>query len=465
MPEVPGPDQHSIAQATSSTQRFAFWAHLAALLITAEFLRIGAALWIEWRNRPKGVVHEFADSELYWKLALNIASGKPYDDGKRKVLRTPGYPVFLAACIRMFGDSPTAARHTQAALGAVSCALLFALVRRLTDDRTAWIAAWLAVFYPFAVFLSAVLLSESVFTFTLLLQLLFLSRLCDNLFRDPRDRGKSGLVTRSVTATTGWMTLWAGLTGAIGAAATLVRPSWVLATPAIGLVMPLMVLVSRRVGRRVSLATVTLVMLMAFAGTLVPWWVRNWQVTGHFVPTTLWVGASLFDGWNERATGASNMEFMDRPEEYGLDPEMNSMGEWEQDQYLRREAIRFAQSHPQRASQLAAIKFARFWNPRPNAAEWSSGVMRAVSLLTVTPVLALIGFGAWRLRRRALVVALLTLPVLYFSVVHLVFVSSVRYREAALLPAFGLAAAALLPRRMASPTAGHAVESSTNKPA
>jgi hypothetical protein len=56
-------------------------------------------------------------------------------------------------------------------------------------------------------------------------------------------------------------------------------------------------------------------------------------------------------------------------------------------------------------------------------------------------VLALV--GAWRLRRRWRVLVLLAGPVLYFCVIHLVFVSSIRYREAAMLPMLGLAAAAV----------------------
>ena len=42
-------------------------------------------------------------------------------------------------------------------------------------------------------------------------------------------------------------------------------------------------------------------MLAALAVTMMPWWIRNYRVVGRFVPTSLQVGASLYDGWNPEA--------------------------------------------------------------------------------------------------------------------------------------------------------------------
>ncbi len=396
---------------------------LLFLFLLAEALRVGAALWLVRRNQAAGVEHEFADSELYWMLALRLEEGEPYNDGKRQALRTPGYPVFLAGSIRLFGPSTTAARHAQAAVGAASCILLFFLVKRPLGPREAWLAASLAAVYPFAVFLSVVLLSEAVFTFVLLVQLLVLAR----------------LILPESNLSPGRELIWAGLAGLVGAAATLVRPSWILAMPALALVLPY------RGGEHsvVRRLAPSVAVLLGFVLGMSPWWIRNAQVTGHFVPTTLWVGASLYDGWNKRATGASNMEFMDHPAEFGLDDRLPQMSEWEQDRYLEDAAWQFARSQPLRVLSLAWAKFVRFWNPLPNAAEWRSGWLRLISLFTCGPALVLAALGAWRLRRRWRVLLLLAGPLLYFAAIHLIFVSSIRYREAAMLPVLGLVAAGL----------------------
>ena len=76
---------------------------------------------------------------------------------------------------------------------------------------------------------------------------------------------------------------------------------------------------------------------------MAPWWVRNARVYGRFVPTALWTGASLYDGLNPRATGASDMEFLAEPEFWPL-------GEEAQDAALARRALAFARRHPGRVA-------------------------------------------------------------------------------------------------------------------
>jgi hypothetical protein len=51
----------------------------------------------------------FNDSETYWVLGQAIAEGKPYQFGtpELRCMRTPGYPVILAAIFRATAHQPS----------------------------------------------------------------------------------------------------------------------------------------------------------------------------------------------------------------------------------------------------------------------------------------------------------------------------------------------------------------------
>jgi hypothetical protein len=163
-------------------------------------------------------------------------------------------------------------------------------------------------------------------------------------------------------------------------------------------------------------------LLCGLAVTLAPWTIRNAVVTGNFVPTTLWVGPSLYDGLHPGATGASDMQFIERDGLY------RRMSEYDVDQHYRRAAWEFVRAHPGRAIQLALIKLERYWNPIPNADQFRQWPIRAGVALFFIPGLALAIYGGWTVRRNFWGRFLCGAPILYFAAVHAVFVGSLRYR-------------------------------------
>jgi 4-amino-4-deoxy-L-arabinose transferase-like glycosyltransferase len=400
---------------------------LALVLECALALRVLAAGAVQWhvdrRLAPAGKICLFADAQIYWDLGGTIAGGRTYQvmqyDVPHFALRTPAYPAFLAACRLVFGDRLLPARLVQAVLGAATVGLLAWLVERVrpwsgTGRPVALLAAGLAAVEPFLVGTSALLLSEAIF---LPLSTLMLACLA---------------MAWPATGSVRHWWAWAIGAGVSAGLAVLSKPSWALFPPLVALAW---LVLAGRGGRRRALAG-GLLMGVGLAATMAPWWVRNAEVFGRFVPTALWMGASLYDGLSPTATGASDMRFLDAADLVALD-------EQAQDAELTGRSLAFARANPSRVLSLALTKARRFWSPWPNAEEFNSRALAVASAAATLPVYALMLVGLWDRRRDARALVLLAGPLLYFAALHMVFVSSMRYRVAGLVPALGLAAIGL----------------------
>ncbi len=411
-------------------------ASLAVLLELALALRVAAADAVEWLVRRGSTprLDVFPDTGIYWELARAIRAGGPYEyvewaDIPHFAIRTPGYPLLLAACQSAFGERTLPVRLVQAALGAVCVYLVYRLAAQFVSEsersrRGRWsiplVAAALAAVNPHYLFLSAVVLSEAAFEPLMLATLLGLAVLWKARPVDARtDRGD------------GWrMAAIAIGTGLSAGAAVMVRPSWLLFLPAM---LGAWLLAAWRRGEVRAASRGSMLVVLGAVAVMAPWWVRNARVYGRFVPTALWMGASLYDGLNPRADGSSEMlPFLRDPEIWPLD-------EQDQDADLTRRAIAFARDNPARVLELAAIKLGRYWSPWPNAEGFRSWPIAVASALVELPILALIAAGLWARRGDARAWVMLAGPLLYFCALHAVFASSMRYRIPAEMPALALA--------------------------
>lgn len=394
---------------------------LGLVLAVAFGLRLGAAAW--WQSRHPGGF-TFGDSESYWVLGRAIYRGEPYQYGSpdAKVFRTPGYPLVLAAMFQVVGREPDFvwARGMGAALGTVTVAGVYVFGRQLFDQRTGLVACGLAAIYPGAIATSIFILSEAAFCPLMIAQLVAWTFSTQS--ESPRRR-----------------IAWAATAGAVAGAATLVRPSWLLFTP-------LAVVAATVIGRDHRAQLVRgCSMLAVMAMVMTPWWVRNYRVTGHFVPTTLQVGASLYDGLNPAATGSSDMSFVAEfaAEENADNDNAAAPLEYRLDRRIQEAALIWAREHPLEVLRLAAIKFMRMWNIWPNDEAFRGLATRLVVACTYVPILVAGLFGIWRFAAWRWPYVLCWLPAVYMTVLHMVFVSSIRYREPAMLGLIVLAAATL----------------------
>ena len=86
------------------------------------------------------------------------------------------------------------------------------------------------------------------------------------------------------------------------------------------------------------------------------------------------------------------------------------------------------------------MKLVRIWNVWPNEASLSRWSIRLVVLATYVPLLALALVGVWRFTPRGWPYMLAWLPAVYITLLHIVFIGSIRYREPAMLALAVLAA-------------------------
>ncbi len=82
---------------------------------------------------------------------------------------------------------------------------------------------------------------------------------------------------------------------------------------------------------------------------------------------------------------------------------------------------------------MAAIKFVRLWNVWPNERSMSTWPVRIAVAATYIPILILGLVGAVGTTRRGWPYVLCWLPAVYLTLLHVVFVSSIRYRQPAML--------------------------------
>lgn len=303
---------------------------LIALCVVACGLRLGYAA-LDLPVPPQ-------DTADYDELALNVLGGEGYVSHDNwygfpmRSWRPPAYPLFLAAIYATWGYSHVAVQVIQALLGAFTVALLFFIVRRMYKPA-AWPAAITAALYEPLISVCSEVMSESLFTFLVLLALWALE--------DERRR---------------WH-VWALGGLAIGLAA-LTRPVGLLFLPALGLCVLLNGV--RTDGRRLVWAA------LAAAAVVAPWTVRNYVVHDALVPISTHGGFivarsnALEPAWRqERGWGIERAVFEAMPTEV------------ERDRFWWQQGRSFIAAHPGVYIRLVferLLRFFYFFRPSYNIA-------------------------------------------------------------------------------------------------
>ncbi len=458
-------------------KKSAFRNVLILLLLVAFLARLCVAFYWETRSSKLVQVDEpvasnteearffFGDSDSYWRLGRTIAFGRPYrfDEERRwQIFRTPGYPAILAPLFWIWGENPPtiAARIQGACFGALNVALVVFLTLRLFGSHSrkrktlALLSGCFVALDPTLILQSVLILSEESFlTFALLQQIsaLDLARKLGIIPYPSRDVDSFDPLKSQVL----WFTpreyslrrLFgdASLLGVVTACAVYIRPSWLYFLPFEAAIL----LIARRffgnaheiddfhyspwanffLWKKVAFAACCVGVL--FFCVMAPWIRRNYELTSRFIPTSLQTGASLYDGLNPNATGASDMSFVDVFREAEKNSPSDSPTvhfEVRLDERMKKAAIDWVKENPCETAKLALVKFYRLWAPIPREPAFSSLGLKIALFVSFTPVFVLGICGFIRSLRRRGAAWFLLAPACYLSILHTIFVSSIRYR-------------------------------------
>jgi len=390
---------------------------LAGLFLLALALRL---VWIACvDSSPRD--GRFDDPYWYDISAQSIADGRGYNffDGAPTAAWPVGYPAFLAALYRVTDDSVLSAKVANAFLGALTVLGVYALGARVFGPKAGWAAALVLAFFPNQIFFSALVMSEILSAFLLLLVLLAVVYLT-------LDGGRSR-----------W---WgAAAVGALIGLTAMVRGEFLLFFLVPLLPWRLVLGSWRRALGYLGVAFAALVLV------LTPWTIRN-AVRLHY-PVVVSTGAvaNLRAGHVAGATGAFTFAaVMPMQEEYKDLP--NPEREVTVYRVLIRKSLAWAVRHPWEEITLVPRKLFQLYRADSAGIEWllSRPVLgkETVNFLIgasnayyyLVGVWVLLSLPAWWCLRDPKRL-LLILTVLYFSFIFgVVFVGDLRYHFA-LVPA------------------------------
>jgi Dolichyl-phosphate-mannose-protein mannosyltransferase len=263
------------------------------LLVIALVALAHAAIYIAYQRSDWDSTTAWTDQGGYDRLGTGLATTGQFTRFPNspvfvpEVIRTPGYPAFVALVYFVFGTgNHMAVAVAQAFVFAAICWLVFALTRRAADDRTAIVAAALTAIYAPLPYFGALVLTELWTAFA-----------------------ATAAMVMCLKAVQSGRTLDFAIAGALFTATTLVRPAFVLLPFFLSIGVP--VLVSRQ--RTAAALKNWAVLAIAASLALTPWLLYNYVNLGQLTLTPAGgIGRGLWEGsWQGQWSGRVQAELIE----------------------------------------------------------------------------------------------------------------------------------------------------------
>lgn len=291
---------------------------LAGLIAFGMIIRTGYLVWL---YRTSGF-QQFSDFQYLFDLAVSLSNGEGFTlAGVRIWNQSPGYPMFLAPFLWLFGEHVAVALSLNVTLGGSTIALVGLLAHLLYRRRSVTlIAGALAAVYPDLLLYTGLCAAEN------LLLPLTLGMACASVWR-PRHDAAAALVC-----------------GALAAWAASVKALILFAVP----VIPLLWITGGRRWVRMGICAAAAGMVL-----LSPWTLHNYRLSGHIVPFAAVSGEAFLDGNNPHARGVPS-GITTLPEIEALD-----VHPVERDRAKARYAVAFIREQPLAFVRLLGLKGVR----------------------------------------------------------------------------------------------------------
>ncbi len=383
------------------------------ILIVALGLRITAVLAFS-----NGLL--FSDSADYHQIALNFLEGKGFLLAPDAIaVRPPLYSLFLAI-LYSFGLGTTSVLLLQSVLGTCWVFLQYRIVLDISKNHT--IALWAATLVavdPLLIGFDALILTENMFT-GLFLGLIYACLraeknvtinfwnwlLCGILL------GFGCLCRDALLGFGVWLVVWLVLKKKSSPEEQLLKINEE----------------NIEQNKRNSFFKNRLIQIIAIIlgmyCIIFPWTIRNYSYFGRVVLITSKGGQNLYEAFGPGATGGINIWEMQLP------PESATMPEAERDKYLTSWTVRYIINNPSVIFKLFVEKQRRFWNIGLNYSDVKKRPIQYPIMLFNLCIYILALLGLWRVYVTKIFsqTILLLLPILYFTLLHAIFIGSVRYR-------------------------------------
>lgn len=323
--------------------------------------------------------------------AYTIAGGQLFNGGMIKIDNVmPLHPIFYYIV-----NIVTSVKVANIFISMMTVLAVYYLSKAIFDNElVSRVASLVWAVYPHAIFYSITGLTETLYVFILLMVFFFLYR-------------KQFII------------------------ASIFIVLSILHRPTLDLIAPIIVFVFsyyvHSLSRRETLKNVTIYILV-YVVMMGPWWVHQYVKYDQFVRLNLGDGIVLYAGNNalNKSGGGVNS---DKGVDFDIGWLENIDNPIEKNQALKEQAYKYIIDNKVQFLKMSIVKFVRFWRLWPYSSIYESPFYIAMSLLSYGVVLILFLLYIVRhIREHYRRVGPILILIGYLSLVHMVLISSIRYR-------------------------------------